>query len=147
MNRIMLVTLALLLLIVSCKKEKKFAEPEYIFSKWTRAIEALNYTDYAACEAYPKSEAVFREMYRESYYSDLMVMEIEKFDERKIKKDSKGNNYISRNVQFECTEVRRNGKKPLRLLRGDVDFIRFIDSDRKKQGWLMWNRKIIRIER
>jgi hypothetical protein len=147
MNRILLIMMVPLLLAISCKKEKKFAEPEYIFSKWTHAIETFNYIDYAACEAYPKSEPVFRDMFKDSYYADLMVTEVEKFDEKKIAKDSKGNSYISRNVQFECTEVRRNGKKPLRLLRGDVDFIKFADGDRKKQGWLMWNRKIIRIER
>jgi hypothetical protein len=147
MKRVLFILLVILLAVISCKREKKFVEPEYIFSKWARSIENLNYIDYASCEAYPKSEPVFREMFRESYYADLMVTEIEKFDEKKIKKDGKGDSFVSRNVRFECTEIRRRDKKPVRILRGDVDFIKFIEGDRTKQGWLMWNRKIIRFER
>jgi hypothetical protein len=139
--------LILTLFLVTCKKEKKFADPEYIFSKWSRAIELLNYPEYAVCEAYPKSEGVFREIYRDTYYSDLMVVDVEKLDENNIEKDHNGKKYIKRNVQFECTEVRRRDKKPVRVLRGDVDFIKFVEPDTNKRGWLMWNRKIIRIDR
>jgi hypothetical protein len=139
--------LILTLAVLSCKKEKKFAEPEYIFAKWARAIESLNYADYAACEAYPKSEGVFREMFRDTYYADLMVTDVEKLNEKNVLKDHLGKSYIKRNVQFECSEIRRRDRKPLRLLRGDVDFINYVDNDRSRKGWLMWNRKIIRIER
>ncbi|HNW30658.1 MAG TPA: hypothetical protein PKN50_19435 [Spirochaetota bacterium] len=139
--------LILTLAVFSCKKEKKFAEPEYIFAKWARAIESLNYADYAACEAYPKSEGVFREMFRDTYYADLMVTDVEKLNEKNVLKDHLGKSYIKRNVQFECSEIRRRDRKPLRLLRGDVDFINYVDNDRSRKGWLMWNRKIIRIER
>ncbi len=147
MKQYAILLILLLLVSASCKKEKKFADPEYIFAKWSRAIETLNYPDSASCEAYPKSEGVFREMYRDAYFSDMMVMEIEKLDEKKVTKDIHGNSYIKRNVQFECTEVRRRDRKPVRLLRGDVDFIKYIEGDRQKQGWLMWNRRIVRIER
>jgi len=143
----LLLPLFLILAVFSCKKEKKFAEPEYIFAKWARAIESLNYGDYASCEAYPKSEGVFREMFRESYYADLMVTDVEKLREDRVLKDHRGKSYIKRNVQFECSEIRRRDRKPLRLLRGDVDFIFYVDDDRSRKGWLMWNRKIIRIER
>jgi hypothetical protein len=147
MKKAIYLALAVALAVISCKKEKKFAEPEYIFAKWTRAIERLNYKEYASCEAFPKEEPVFREIYRDYYYTDLMVTEVEKLDEKKIHKDPMGHAFISRNVQFECTEIRRNDRKPLMLLRGDVDFIRYIEGGRAAQGWLMWNRKIIRIER
>lgn len=147
MKKNIILLFLLILIPFSCKKEKKFAEPEFIFAKWAHAIETFNYPDYASCEAYPKSEGVFREMFRDTYYADLMVMEVEKLDEKKIVKDHHGNSYIKRNVQFECTEVRRRDRKPVRLLRGDVDFIKFTEGDRHKQGWLMWNRKIVRIER
>ena len=143
----MYLALAVALAVLSCKKEKKFTEPEYIFAKWTRAIEKLNYKDYASCEAFPKEEAVFKELYRESYYADLMVTGADKLDEKKIHKDPKGDAFISRNVQFECTEIRRSDRKPLMLLRGDVDFIRYTEGSRAAKGWLMWNRKIIRIRR
>lgn len=149
MKKTCIVAAALLLTLAvsSCKKEKKFAEPEYIFAKWARAIETLNYGDYAACEAYPKSDGVFREMFRDTYYADLMVTDVEKLNEKNVLKDHQGKSYIKRNVQFECSEMRRRDRKPLRLLRGDVDFISYVGDDRSKKGWLMWNRKIIRIER
>ncbi len=147
MKKAIYLALAVALAVISCKKEKKFAEPEYIFAKWTRAIERLNYKEYASCEAFPKEEPVFREIYRDYYYTDLMVTGVEKLDEKKIHKDPMGHAFISRNVQFECTEIRRSDRKPLMLLRGDVDFIRYIEGGRAAQGWLMWNRKIIRIER
>ena len=147
MKRIMYLFLVIALAVISCKKEKKFAEPEYIFAKWARAVERLNYADYASCEAYPKEEPVFREIYRNTYYADLMVTEVGSLDKKKVYKNEKGNSFVSRNVQFECSEIRRKDRKPLRVLRGDVDFIRFTDGDRMRQGWLMWNRKIIRIDR
>jgi hypothetical protein len=142
----LLLMLIVVLFAAECKKEKKFMEPDFIFAKWSRAIESLNYPDYASCEAYPKSEGVFREIFRETYYADLMVTEVEKADEKNIQK-GRGGSYVKRSVQFECTEVRRRDRRPLRVLRGDVDFIRFVDGSRTKQGWLMWNRKIIRINR
>jgi hypothetical protein len=143
----LILLLFLSLTVFSCKKEKKFVEPEFIFAKWAKAIETLNYKDYASCEAFPKSEGVFREMFRDTYYADLMVTEVEKLDEKNILKDHQGKSYIKRNVQFECSEIRRRDRKPVRVLRGDVDFISYTGEDRPKKGWYMWNRKIIRIER
>ncbi len=149
MKKICAVSILLLLslAVFSCKKEKKFAEPEYIFAKWARATENLNYTDYVSCEAYPKSEGVFREMFRDTYYTDLMVTDVEKLNEDRILKDHRGKSFIKRNVQFECSEIRRRDRKPVRLLRGDVDFISYVGEDRPRKGWFMWNRKIIRIDR
>ena len=147
MKKLLCVTLVLAAVFSACKKEKKFMEPEYIFAKWARAIDTLNYADYRACEAFPKSEPVFREMFRDTYYADLMVTGVEKLDEKNIKKDTNGVSYMGRNVHFECTEYRRKDRKAVRVLRGDVDFIKYADGDRQKRGWLMWNRKIIRIER
>ncbi len=144
---IMMMVMVVFLAVSSCKKEKKFVEPEYIFAKWAKAIETMNYADYVSCEAYPKSEGVFREMFRDTYYADLMVTDVEKLDEDNIRKDHRGKSYIKRNVQFECSEVRRRDRKPVRLLRGDVDFISYVGDDRARKGWFMWNRKIIRIER
>ncbi len=147
MKKYLCLPILLTIVVLGCKKEKKFIEPDYIFAKWARAIDTLNYADYRSCEAYPKSETVFHEMFRDTYYADLMVTGVEKLDEKKVRKDTNGASYLVRNVQFECTEVRRKDRKAVRLLRGDVDFIKYIDGDRQKQGWLMWNRKIIRIKR
>ncbi|MBN2157822.1 MAG: hypothetical protein JW807_00395 [Spirochaetes bacterium] len=147
MKRLLVLLCTIMLLVVSCKKEKKFIEPEIVFARWSRAIANLNYPEYASCEAYPKSEGVFRTMFRNSYYGDLMVTEVGKLDEKKVLKDNNGNSYIKRNVRFECVEIRRRDRKPVRLLRGDVDFIKFTGGERAGQGWRMWNRQIIRIER
>ncbi len=144
------ITLALLLLILAvpgCKKEKPFVEPAYVFAKWTRATETLNYADYASCEAYPKEEGVFRETFRETFYSEMMPMEIgDAVERRDPPADGKGR-YLMRTVQFECAEVRRRDRKHVRVLRGEVDFIRFLEGAPAKRGWLMWNRNIVRVDR
>lgn len=147
MKRSLVLLAAVILLFASCKKEKKFIEPEIVFAKWSRAIAGLNYPEYASCEAFPKSEGVFREMYRDAYYGDLMVTDIEKLDEGNVLTDRDGNTYIKRNVQFECVEIRRRDRRPVRLLRGDVDFIKYTEGDRARLGWRMWNRQIVRIDR
>ncbi len=147
MRKIVLLLILGILILAGCKKEKRFVEPEYVFAKWARATETLNYGEYASCEAYPKSEGVFHEMFRNSYFADMMVIETGKSVEKTDPKENGKGRYIVRNVQFECAEVRRRDRRPVRVLRGDVDFIRFLEGDRLKRGWLMWNRKIVRIER
>lgn len=147
MKRPFVLLVAAMLLFASCKKEKKFIEPEIVFAKWSRAIAGLNYHEYASCEAFPKSEGVFREMYRDSYYGDLMVTDIEKLDDENVLTDRNGDPYIKRNVRFECVEIRRRDRRPVRLLRGDVDFIKYTEGERARQGWRMWNRQIVRIDR
>ena len=139
--------IVLLPLAISCKKEETFYEPDYIFGRWLKAVEMLNYAEYKKYEAFPKSEGVFRELYRDSYFVDLMITDVEDLDEDNVKKDIDGNPYIKRNVSFECTEVRRPDRKPMALLRGDVDFIRYTEGKREKEGWLMWNRSMVRIQR
>jgi len=133
-------------LIPSCKKKEKFAEPEYMLKKWARSIEDLNYRDYASCEAYPKSEGVFIEMYREYYLRDVVITRIEDLDRKNVRKDPEGNNFHQRKVEFECREFKRSTGAPVKLIRGDVSFIRFLEGSGKKNGWLMWNRSLVRIE-
>jgi hypothetical protein len=132
--------------MASCEKEKPFVEPGFVLKKWSRAIKDLNYQDYSACEAYPKSEAVFRDIYRDRYFEDFMVTEIEKPNEERTKKDIDGKTFVYRKISFECAEVLRKTKKPGAVLRGEVDFIKYIDKN-SKSGWLMWNRNIVRIKR
>lgn len=136
------------LAILSCSgKKKTYPEAEQVLHRWSRAIENLNYADYKATEVYPKELPVFMEMYREYYLADLMIIEAEKINEKDVKKDDEGNSYIKRNLKFECAEVKRRTRKPSMLIMGDVDMIKFIDGSRSKDGWLMSNRTLIRINR
>lgn len=142
-----LALLFLVLAVAGCKKEKPFVEPAYVFAKWTRATETLNYADYASCEAYPKEEGVFREMFRETYYSEMMPIEVSDAVERRDSREEGKGRHLTRTVQFECAEVRRRDRKHVRVLRGEVEFIRFLEGDPAKRGWLMWNRNIVRVDR
>jgi len=134
-------------IFVSCKKKDNFDEPNFILRKWAKATETLNFRDYKNCEAFPKSEQVFREIYRDYYIASTSVTRMGSLDEKNVNKDPDGNSYISRAVSFECTEMKRSGSKPVRYLRGDVEFIKYEDGDRKSDGWLMWNRIIVRINK
>jgi hypothetical protein len=135
----------LTLLLPSCKEER-FPEPERVFSRWSSALKNLNYGEYKACEAFPKEEGVFRDMYRFTYYSGCAVREFEDLDGDDVKKDAKGARYHQRKVWFECTEVRRDTGRQVQILRGEVSFIKYLSGDRTGDGWLMWNRSLYRME-
>ncbi|MCX7677707.1 MAG: hypothetical protein N2316_00660 [Spirochaetes bacterium] len=133
--------------VVQCKDESRFVEPNYVLQKWARAIQQLNYREYASCEAYPKEEAVFREMYREYYLAEIMTTEVDEISQSKELKDHEGNRYLRRTLEFEATIVKRNTGKPDGIVRGNADFIRYLEGKRAKDGWLLSNRTIIFVPR
>lgn len=132
---------------ISCSKKKKFDEPHHVFKRWEMAIREMNYRNYHACKAYPKSRTVFREMYRDYYINDLMITDIKEVDEKEIKKDSAGNRYLRTSVSFEGTIVNRKNRKPYQLLRGEARMIRFLDGEKAGSGWLIANRTMMRTNR
>jgi len=148
MKRIVLpFILCVLVVWTGCKKQPQFAEPNFILQKWAQGIEKLDYRIYAACEAYPKSEPVFREMYGSYYLIDLMTTEVEEVKGDNVRKDQKGNSYLHRSVSFEGTIVDRRSRQPKGVMRGNAVFIRFVEGERKNDGWLMSNRMLIPVER
>lgn len=149
MKNVVVFIIALLIVgqVLSCKDESRFVEPNYVLRKWASAIQQFNYREYAACEANPKSEAVFREMYREYYLVDLMATEIDDADDAKELKDADGVRYLRRNLEFEAAVVKRKTGKHDGLIRGSAEFIKYIDGRRAKDGWLLSNRTIIHVPR
>ena len=146
-NLFLLVTILILTLCVSCKEKELFYEPDKVLNKWARAIEKLDYKSYKSCEASPKEQQTFYEMYKEYYPTDVMVVDVSDLDEEDVRETSDGEKYLVRNVQFEWTEVQRETRKPVKLMRGDIDFIQFQDEKRRNEGWLMFNRTLIEIKR
>ena len=144
MKRLIPLLMVLSALFPSCKEEE-FPEPEQVFRRWTSSLKNLNYQDYRSCEAYPKEEGVFREMFRYTYYRDCGVKEFDDLDEGDVKKDFQGNKYLERKVLFECAEVARKTGKQLQTVRGDVAFVKFLSGSRDKDGWLLWHRTMYRI--
>ena len=132
---------------VSCKKDNKTTEPEYVLQRWAKAIEELNYRSYSKCEAYPKDVSVFKEMYRDYYLADMMVVDVPKPNEEDVRKDYKNESYIHTSIRFEPSAVKRDTKKPYQLIRGDAVFVKFLDGGRKNDGWLLSNRTLTRINR
>lgn len=130
--------------VSGCKKKEYFPEPELILNKWSKATLDLDYETYKKCEAYPREKGVFNEMYRYFYFTDITIINIEKLDEKDIRTDFEGNRFHKRNVVFECAEVSRSGKVKVKQVKGEVFFVKFLDGDRVKDGWLMANRTIIR---
>ena len=133
-----------LLLTAGCKKEKKFTEASYILSRWAAASRSIDYNAYRDCEANPKDQSVFREMFREKYYDSPVVTLIGSLDEDDVMKDPQGRPFIHREVSFECKEISRRTGKIMENVRGDVLFIRYTDAPRRNLGWLMLNRTMIR---
>ncbi len=147
MKKCIILTLLVLLSFTVCKKKEKFPEPAYVMSKWTRAIQELNYRLYLQTEAYPKSETIFRDMYHDYYFTDMMVLSVEDPDPRDSRRDHEGNSYIHTSITFEGSVVKRSTGKPFRVIRGDAVFIKFVDGKRKNQGWLLSNRTFIAVDR
>lgn len=136
----------LILISTACTDKSRFVEPDFILRKWSRAIEEMNYKDYASCEAYPKEEGVFREMYREYYPVDLHTVKLDDHNEKDVKTDFEKNRYVKRIVYFEGSLVDRKLRRVTELIKGDALFIRFLDGKRERDGWLLSNRTIMRMK-
>ncbi|MCL2025936.1 MAG: hypothetical protein FWG92_03930 [Leptospirales bacterium] len=139
-----IVLLFLLSLFFACKEKARFVEADIILDKWSKASETLNYEEYRKYKAYPREKAVFNEIYKDYYFSQVIVTKVEDLDERDIRTDFEGNSFIKRNVFFECIEFDRQTQKERQRVKGEVFFIKFIGSAREKEGWLMANRTFIR---
>ena len=146
MKKWTVIIIAIIIMIFNCKKKEKFVQPDFILKKWAEAVKNLKYEDYKKYEAQPKSKAVFKTMYSEYYLKDLTVIKIEDLDKEDIRKSFDGRPFIHRNVYFEAIQVKRITGKPVNVLKGDILFIKFTDKDKKKNGWLMSNRTIIRVK-
>ena len=147
MKRIIILYLILhSVLLFSCKEEKRFIEPTYVLQNWSKAIRNLNYRNYSRYESYPKEEGVFREMYSDYYIINLLVTDVVE-EEDNIRKDHDGNRYKYKTVHFEGGVVRRKDHKPYQVLRGDAEFVLFLDGKRADDGWLISNRTFMRINR
>lgn len=136
-----------ILFLSSCGKKEKDPEPGKLLYKWAKAAERLDYKTYSICEAYPKSESVFREIFKDDYYSDISVITIGDPDTEKTQKDFSGNSFIQRTVTFEGSAVKRINSKPYQIVNGDVMLIKFLEGERKKDGWLILNRTITRVNK
>ena len=132
---------------ITCKKKEKIPEPGYVLQKWSKAIKELDYTNYRKCVAYPKSEVEFREMYKKEFFIDIMAVNVGEVDNDNIRKDHKDNSFKSCSVFFQGAVIKRKADEPYQIIRGDVLFVQFIDGERKKDGWLISNRTIIRVNK
>jgi hypothetical protein len=142
-----LLIIAALTLVSSCKDETRFVEPNFVLTKWAGAIQNLNYRDYASCEAYPKNEATFRDMYRNYYFMDIMTTEIEDADDKNARTDQGGNRYLHRSLEFEGAIINRQSRRATGVIRGNAVFVKFLDGKRARDGWLISNRTLIPVQR
>ena len=130
-----LMIIAALAVVISCKDENRFVEPNFVLTKWAGSIQNLNYRDFASCEAFPKSEATFREMYRNYYFVDIMTTEIEDADDKNARKDQEGNSYLHRSLEFEGAIINRQTRKATGVIRGNAVFVKFLRvSARRTDG-------------
>jgi hypothetical protein len=150
MNRTMplvLGCLALALCFAACKKEENTAHFDALLRKWCRSLRDLHYNNYRSCEAHPKAYAVFKEMYRDYYFEDIMLVDIEDADDSRTMKDPDGDSFVYRNADFECAEISRKTGRPTHVVRGNVMFVKYGSGPRSGEGWLMSNRTLVRIKR
>ncbi|HQO40122.1 MAG TPA: hypothetical protein PK986_06620, partial [Spirochaetota bacterium] len=58
--------------------------------------------------------------------------------------DIDGKRYTRRMVYFECSRVERRSGKKAEEMKGEVEFIQYMDEPGVRRGWLMYSRTIIR---
>lgn len=145
----LLKNIVLIFLIVfiafSCKEKAVFVDPAFILMKWGDAVKKMNYREYSECEAFPKDIKVFNELYRNYYYSDFLISEIGKYNEENIKTDALGKKFNYRIIYFECLRIERKTGEVVENMKGDIEFIKYIDKPDSDRGWLMSNRTIVRV--
>lgn len=147
MNKIRFAVVAVITVILffsSCKRQEPFVDPAFIFLKWSGAVKNLNYRDYSECEAFPKDAEVFKSLYRDYYYGELIIRDMGQFNENDIKTDFEGKKFNHRMLYFECKRISRQTGKIVENMKGEVEFIKYIDSEKSDRGWLMHNRTLIR---
>jgi len=127
----------------SCKEKKPFVDPAFVFLKWSSAVKNLNYKEYSECEAFPKDEIVFRELYTDFYYADLIIRELGEFKPNDVRTDIEGYRYNIRKVYFECKRIERKTGRAVQMMKGDIEFINYLNGPGLNKGWLMYNRTII----
>lgn len=144
---VFVLTMSAACVISGCKKEEAtFTAHEVLLSRWCKASETLNYELYKKCEAYPREQSVFNDMYKDFYFADPRVVKLEDLNEKDIQKDFDGNSFVKRNLYFECVEVKRSDKKQVRL-NGEAFIIKFTNGNRAGEDWFMANRTLVRLER
>lgn len=143
MKKYVFLLLAFILSGTSCKQKEAFVDPVYVFLKWSSAIKNLNYREYSECEAFPKDDLVFRELFKDYYFSDLQILNLGKYNENELKRDPEGYKYKLRKVYFECKRVERETSRFVQEMKGDVEFVWFTDGPNVNRGWLMYNRTFI----
>jgi hypothetical protein len=139
------VLISLFIFAASCKKDDVFIDPAYIFMRWSYAVRVLDYAKYSSCEAFPKSPDVFRELYGKYYYADLITRDLGEYNPADVRTDIDGKRYTRRMVYFECNRVERKSEKKVEAMKGEVEFIQYMDEPGVRRGWLMYSRTIIRL--
>ncbi|MFA5519466.1 MAG: hypothetical protein WDA74_09445 [Spirochaetota bacterium] len=129
----------------SCKEKPVFVDPAFILMKWGDAVKKMNYRDYAECEAFPKDIKVFNELYKNYYFTDFLISEMGKYKEADIKTDALGKKYNYRTIYFECLRTERKTGDVVESMKGDIEFIKYVDEPDLNRGWLMFNRTVVRI--
>jgi hypothetical protein len=67
-----------------------------------------------------------------------------KFNENDIKTDFEGYKFNHRMLYFECKRISRETGKTVENMKGEVEFIKYIEGSKTNKGWLMHNRTLIR---
>ncbi|NLV66248.1 MAG: hypothetical protein GXY14_01100 [Spirochaetes bacterium] len=119
-------------------------DPAYVFTRWSLAVKVLDYARYSSCEAFPKPPDVFRELYGKYYYADLITRDLGEYNPADVRTDIDGKRYTRRMVYFECSRVERRSGKKAEEMKGEVEFIQYMDEPGVRRGWLMYSRTIIR---
>lgn len=131
----MIVSLFLVSAIVSCSSKKDFSAEQSLLGVWANAAKNRDLASYTRISAYPRSAEQFNEMYRDYYFSDIVVVDVS--GESDSLKDSGGQSYVKKEISFTGYSVNRKDAKRSPMT-GKVDLVKFSGGT----SWLVSSRVV-----
>jgi hypothetical protein len=128
------------LVAVGCSHKKDYSAEQGLLNAWSVALKNRDFSLYSKYEAYPKTIDQFNEVYRDYYFSDIVVMDVGSTSDPL--KNSNDESYVKKEISFSGYVISRKDQKRSPFT-GKLDLVNFPS---KKDLWLIANRMIVRSE-
>ena len=127
-------------LAVGCSHKKDYSMEQGLLNAWGSAIKNRDFSLYSKYEAYPKTIDQFNEIYKDYYFSDIIVIDISSPSDPL--KNSNDELYIKKEASISGYVISRKDQKRSHFT-GKIDLI---SMSSKKDLWMIANRIIVRSE-
>jgi hypothetical protein len=131
----LIVSLISLSAIISCSGKKDYSAEQGLLNMWANAAKNHDLGAYSRTSAYPRTAEQFNEMYRDYYFTDIVVVDVSGISDPV--KDPGSQTFVKKEISFTGYSVNRkdNKKSPMT---GKVDLVKFTGGT----SWLVASRVV-----